>query len=250
VTRTIETDICIVGSGITAAMMAAKLAAERTAHVTVIEAGGASTPFTERTKARQRFVAYGESPWRADHLDDQNALGSAYGFSPSMCVGGLAMHWGGVTPRYSPEDFRIKSLYGLGDDWPISYDDLDPFYQEAEERMGVSGEQGPPALDPRGKPFPMPALPLTYNLARLREWTTRAGIAMWSQPRARCLPALRHLLSRLPDGGEVLAGFHLRCAGPWEADRSRDERDRAPAARGRRHGTGDPRHGEHDDRCG
>ena len=184
-TRTIETDICIVGSGITAAMMAAKLAAERTAHVTVIEAGGASTPFTERTKARQRFVAYGESPWRADHLDDQNALGSAYGFSPSMCVGGLAMHWGGVTPRYSPEDFRIKSLYGLGDDWPISYDELDPFYQEAEERMGVSGEQGPPALDPRGKPFPMPALPLTYNLARLREWTTRAGIAMWSQPSAK-----------------------------------------------------------------
>ena len=184
-TRTIETDICIVGSGITAAMLAAKLAAERTAHITVLEAGGASTPFAERTKARQRFMAYGESPWHTDHVDDQNAHGTAYGFSPSMCVGGLAMHWGAVTPRYSPEDFRVKSLYGLGDDWPISYDELDPFYQEAEERMGVSGEQGPAALDPRGKPFPMPPLPLTYNLARLREWTDAAGIPMWSQPSAK-----------------------------------------------------------------
>ena len=184
-TRTIETDICIVGSGITAAMIAAKLAAECTARVTVIEAGGASTPFAERTKARQRFMAYGESPWHGDHLDDQNAHGTAYGFSPSICVGGLAMHWGAVTPRYSPEDFRLKSLYGLGDDWPISYEELDPFYQEAEERMGVSGEQGPPALDPRGKPFPMPPLPLTYNLTRLREWATSAGIPMWSQPSAK-----------------------------------------------------------------
>jgi quinoprotein glucose dehydrogenase len=95
------------------------------------------------------------------------------------------MHWGGVTPRYSPEDFRLRSLYGVGDDWPISYDDLDPFYQEAEERMGIAGEQGPPEMDPRGKPFPMPALPLSPTLQQLREWTAKAGITMWSQPSAK-----------------------------------------------------------------
>lgn len=185
VRRVIESDICIIGSGITAALMAEKLAAERDASILVVEAGGHTTPFRERALRRARWQEYGETPWPNDHLDDQNALGTAYGFSPSMNVGGLAMHWGGVTPRYSPEDFRLRSLYGIGDDWPISYDDLDPFYQEAEDRMGISGEQGPVAMDPRGKPFPMPALPLSYNLQLLREWTAKAGVTMWSQPSAK-----------------------------------------------------------------
>ena len=184
-TRVVETDICIIGSGITAALMAAKLADEVQARITVVEAGGQSTPFSERFRARQRYLDYGESPWTRDHLADQNALGVAYGFSPDMHVGGLAMHWGGVTPRYSPDDFKLRSMHGIGDDWPFSYDDLDPFYQEAEERMGVSGAQGPPGMDPRGKPFPMPALPLSYNLQQLQAWTAKAGIAMWSQPSAK-----------------------------------------------------------------
>lgn len=183
--RVIETDICIIGSGITAAMMAAKLASERRAKIVVVEAGGPSVPLRDRHMRRARWQAYGETPWPNDHLDDQNALGTAYGFSPSMNVGGLAMHWGAVTPRYSPEDFKLKSLYGVGDDWPISYDDLDPFYQEAEERMGIAGEQGPPELDPRSKPFPMPALPLSYNLQLLRGWVDKAGIPMWSQPSSK-----------------------------------------------------------------
>lgn len=183
--RVHETDVCIIGSGITAAMIASKLASANSAKITIVEAGGPSAPLADRAKRRARWQAYGETPWPGDHLDDQNALGTAYGFSPSMNVGGLAMHWGGVTPRYSPEDFKLRSQFGVGDDWPISYDDLDPFYQEAEERLGISGEQGPPELDPRGKPFPMPALPLSYNLQLLREWALKAGIPMWSQPSAK-----------------------------------------------------------------
>src|SRR3970282_604120 len=63
--------------------------------------------------------------------------------------------------------------------------DLDPFYQEAEERMGGAGEQGPPDLDPRGRPFPLPKLALSSNLARLQEWVTSAGVPTWSQPSAK-----------------------------------------------------------------
>jgi len=183
--KTIDADILIVGSGITAALMAARLAETTKRSITVVEAGKPSTPLTDRTKARARFLAYGESPWKQDHLDDQNAYGTTWGFSPSMHVGGLAMHWGGVSPRYSPEDFRLESLYGVGDDWPFTYDELDPFYQEAEERMGVSGEQGPVALDPRGKPYPLPPLPVNYNLTQLQQFATRAGIATWSTPSAK-----------------------------------------------------------------
>ncbi len=183
--KTIETDILIVGSGITAALMAAHLAEHTTRSITVVEAGKHTTPFAGRARARHRFMAYGESPWKQDHLDDQNAFGTTWGFSPSMTVGGLAMHWGGVSPRYSPEDFRLKSLFGLGDDWPFTYDELDPYYQEAEERMGVAGEQGPVALDPRGQPYPLPPLPVNHNLQRLQAWADTAGITAWSTPSAK-----------------------------------------------------------------
>ena len=114
--RTIDADILIIGSGITAALMAARLAETTKRSITVVEAGKPTTPFAERTRARERYMAYGESPWKQDHLDDQNAFGTAWGFSPSMNVGGLAMHWGGVSPRYSPEDFVLRSQFGVGDD--------------------------------------------------------------------------------------------------------------------------------------
>ena len=181
-TRVIETDICIVGSGITAAMVAEKLADERNVRVLVVEAGDEMPPPQNWYGLRRRFLDYGESPWPDDHLDDASVDGIQ---SRSMGVGGLAMHWGGVTPRFSPEDFQLRTTSGVGDDWPITFDDLDPFYQEAEVRMGIAGEQGPADIDPRGQPFPLPKLPLSYNLEKLQEWVSGAGIPTWSQPSAK-----------------------------------------------------------------
>ena len=180
--RVIESDVCIIGSGISAAMVAEKLAEEHPARIVVVEAGNESDRLPQRAALRRRFLEYGESPWRNDHLDGYEVAGIQ---SRSMQVGGLAMHWGGVTPRFSPEDFKLRSLYGVGHDWPLSYEELDPWYQEAETRLGVAGEQGPQELDPRGRPFPLAPIPLTYNLLRLREWTTQAGIPRWSQPSAK-----------------------------------------------------------------
>ncbi|HEY9227243.1 MAG TPA: hypothetical protein VIP11_11380, partial [Gemmatimonadaceae bacterium] len=187
--RAIESDVCIVGSGISAAMVADRLARTTSAKIIVVEAGDETVPLTQRGAMRERFLRYGENPWGRDHLDGYEIEGPLQ--SRSMQVGGLAMHWGGVTPRFSPEDFKQHSLFGVGTDWPISYEDLDPFYQEAEEVMGVAGEQGPADLDPRGKPFPMPALPLTYNLQLLKEWAATAGIATWSQPSSKNSVAYR-----------------------------------------------------------
>jgi len=181
--RAIESDVCIIGSGISAAMVADRLARTTSARIVVVEAGDETIPLPERAAMRERFLRYGENPWGRDHLEGYEIEGPLQ--SRSMQVGGLAMHWGGVTPRFSPEDFKHRSMFGVGTDWPISYEDLDAYYQEAEELMGVSGEQGPRELDPRGKPFPMPALPLTYNLELLKGWASKAGIAMWSQPSAK-----------------------------------------------------------------
>ncbi|MDB4885847.1 MAG: oxidoreductase [Gemmatimonadetes bacterium] len=181
--RVIESDICIIGSGISAAMVADRLARTTSRSIVVVEAGDDVPPLGQRYPLRERYQQYGESPWPNDHLEGYEIEGPLQ--SRSMQVGGLAMHWGGVTPRWSPADFRARSMFGVGTDWPISYDELEPFYQEAEELIGVAGEQGPPSMDPRSRPFPMAPIPLTYNLTLLKEWAAKSGIATWSQPVAK-----------------------------------------------------------------
>lgn len=180
--RTLETDVCIVGAGITGTLVADRIARQTTARVTVLEAGGPMFNLEDRYAHRDRYLAYGENPWPDDHIRDQTARGIQ---SRSMAVGGLALHWGGVVPRFTPEDFRLRSLYGVGHDWPIDYDQLEPFYQEAEERIGVAGEQGPEPYDVRSAPYPMPPMPLSHNLVLLKEWAERSGIPFWTNPVAK-----------------------------------------------------------------
>jgi choline dehydrogenase-like flavoprotein len=69
--------------------------------------------------------------------------------------GGGSNCWWGGTPRMLPNDFRLRSLYGVGRDWPIGYGDLEPYYEEAEELMRISGpDDGAPF--PRRRPYPLP----------------------------------------------------------------------------------------------
>ncbi len=85
----------------------------------------------------------------------------------AACVGGGTASYGAMAWRFTPRDFRMRSTYGAVqgstlDDWPVSYDDLEPFYEKAEWELGVSGDQsGDPFKGPRRKPLPMP--PLTQN---------------------------------------------------------------------------------------
>ena len=180
--RTIEADVAILGGGISAAMVAEKLTERSPAKVVVVEAGNEIFNLDDRFRRRERFLAYGENPWPDDHIEGQTAKGIQ---SRTMAVGGLALHWGGTTPRFTPEDFRVRSLFGVGSDWPLTYEELDPFYQEAEERMGVAGAPGPEALDPRSKDYPLPPLPLSYNLTLLEQWAEKSGIPFWPNPVAK-----------------------------------------------------------------
>ncbi|MBW3535954.1 MAG: GMC family oxidoreductase [Gemmatimonadetes bacterium] len=182
--RVEDADVVIVGAGITAAMTAWKLSETTDRSILVVEAGDRPVPLSERMERRQRYLDYGENPWTADHLDDMTAPGI---MSRSMGVGGLAMHWGGAVPRFTPEDFRVRSLYGVGDDWPIGYDDLEPYYQEAEEKLGVAGERGPPELDRRARPYPLPRVPFSESLERLKAWAERSGTPFWANPVARVI---------------------------------------------------------------
>ena len=60
-------------------------------------------------------------------------------------VGGSTIHWTAHIPRLHPSDFKVKTLDGVADDWPITYWDLEPFYNKNEEMKGVSGINGDPA---------------------------------------------------------------------------------------------------------
>lgn len=83
--------------------------------------------------------------------------------------GGTTLHWLGSTPRMLPNDFNMKTRYGVGVDWPISYKDLMPYYEMAENEIGISGnvedQKGPDmGIDNYGKDyvFPMEKVPQSY----------------------------------------------------------------------------------------
>jgi choline dehydrogenase-like flavoprotein len=178
-----EADVVIIGGGITAAMVAQKLSELRPGwSIIVVEAGNKLFDFENRFDYRERSLKYGENQWPGDFVADQSARGV---ISRSMAVGGSALHWGGVCNRFSEEDTRLKSIYGLATDWPIDWKDLEAHYVEAERRLGVSGEPSPLKEDWRSAAYPMPAMPMTYNLIQLKGWAEKSGIRFWTTPQAK-----------------------------------------------------------------
>lgn len=94
--------------------------------------------------------------------------------------GGNSNCWWACTPRMHPNDFRAGTLYGVTADWPLSYDDLAPFYEEVETVMQVNGG-GSDAVLPRRAPFPFPA-----HAPSLTDRALRARSPLWwAQPSAR-----------------------------------------------------------------
>ena len=179
----VESDVLIVGGGITAAMVAEKLhALKPDLSIVVVEAGKRLFDFENRFEYRDRNLEYGENQWPGDFVADQSARGVV---SRSMAVGGSALHWGGVCNRFSEEDTRLHSMYGLAVDWPIEYRELEKFYCEAERRIGVSGEPSPLPGDKRSEPYPMPAMTMTFNLKQLKGWAEQSGIPFWTTPQAK-----------------------------------------------------------------
>lgn len=85
----------------------------------------------------------------------------------AACVGGGTVSYAALSWRFVEKDFRMKTVYGVPsgttlEDWPISYQDLEPYYTKAEYEIGISGRAGAnPFESPRSKPFPLP--PLTYD---------------------------------------------------------------------------------------
>jgi choline dehydrogenase-like flavoprotein len=107
------------------------------------------------------------------------------------CVGGGTVSYGAMAWRFMPQDFRLRSTYGAVkdstlEDWPISYEDLEPFYEKAEYEIGVAGDYtNNPFCGPRKKPFPMPAFPYNKEARLIVETATRMGLHPFPIPMLR-----------------------------------------------------------------
>lgn len=112
----------------------------------------------------------------ADHpVDDENTPIKPAFFN---AVGGSTIRWGAHFPRFRPSDFRARSLDGVGTDWPIGYDDLEPYYDLNDRMMGVAGLAGDPANPPRSE-RPCPPLPLCPATEKLAAGFDRLGWHWW-----------------------------------------------------------------------
>ena len=118
------------------------------------------------------------------------ASGPAYS-NNAACVGGGTASYGAMAWRYMERDFRMRSTYGhvpgsTLEDWPISYRDLEPYYQKAEWEIGVSGDDsGNPFRAPRRMPLPMPPLPPNREFELLHPAALRLGLHPFHIPMLR-----------------------------------------------------------------
>ncbi len=178
-----ESDVCVIGGGISAVLLAQKLSELKPElSITIVEAGKRLFDVENRMSYRRRAALYGENGWPGDFIEDQGGSGI---ISRTMAVGGSAMHWQGHANRFSEQDLRLHSLYGLAVDWPLEWADLEKYCCEAERRIGVSGEPSPYLEDKRSEPYPMPPMPLTYNLAEIKTWAERGGMRFTGCPQAK-----------------------------------------------------------------
>lgn len=96
-------------------------------------------------------------------------------------VGGSTVLWQGVWPRLRPNDFRVFSEDGVSTDWPLSYAELEPYYDRVDRQFGLSGMAGDPTYPP-GPDFPMPPVAMGEGGLRLARAHARLGWHWWPHP--------------------------------------------------------------------
>jgi choline dehydrogenase-like flavoprotein len=170
-------DVCIIGSG-AAGGTAAKVLTEGGLNVVMLEAGPPIHPETDFKEhvwpyeldhrgagvgARLRGALNNEfmapnGAWTIEGEPYTSAPGSNFQWFRSRVVGGRTNHWGRIALRFAPVDFRARSNDGMGDDWPITYEEIAPYYDKVESYIGVFGtkENIPSAPDGIFLPPPKP----------------------------------------------------------------------------------------------
>lgn len=182
-----DAEVGIVGAGAAGGILALELA-RRGIDVVVLEAGPRHD-FARRADAVRRYLRR-EDPWPTSlpGLDRHTVSGTMpYQLAGRRVrgVGGSTLYWEGYALRMHASDFRLRSTYGLADDWPVAYGDLEPYYAAAETGLGVAGAADDPWASPRSRPFPLPAFAFSYSDAKFARAGQSLGIPLQHLPQAR-----------------------------------------------------------------
>jgi choline dehydrogenase-like flavoprotein len=193
----------VIGAGAGGGIVAKELA-EAGLTVLLLERGKWNTPFDDlKDDLRNQRVSVLGAPFGPD--DERNprvvvdAPGQERVVLPSdgeynnnaACVGGGTVSYGAMAWRFMEQDFRMRSTYGTVegstlDDWPIRYQDLEPYYERAEWEIGVSGEDSNNIFRaPRKRSLPMPPLPPNREYTILKLAAQRLGLHPFDIPMLR-----------------------------------------------------------------
>ncbi|MFM8743420.1 MAG: GMC family oxidoreductase N-terminal domain-containing protein, partial [Cytophagales bacterium] len=181
-------DVCIVGSGAGGGMAAYTLA-NAGVKVVLLEAGPMYDPAKNVTQLKFPYesprrgagnhrpfgdfdAAYGG--WEIEGEPYTQKNGTKFDWFRSRMLGGRTNHWGRISLRFGPSDFKHKSIDGLGEDWPIGYDDVSPYYDKVDKLIGVFGTKEGIYNEPDGIFLPPPK-PRLHELM-IKDAATSAGV--------------------------------------------------------------------------
>src|SRR4029453_5402839 len=193
-------DVLIIGAGASGAAVAWSLA-DTKMHILCLDQGGwmkpSEYPSTGRDWEAKFYGGGGTSPnFRgrpgAFPVNDDSSPIKVVNFNG---VGGSTVMYTAHWPRLHPSDFKVKTLDGVADDWPIDYDALTPFFEENDRMMGVSGLSGAPLSplpSPQSRPQPLglsgPLIGKAMNKLGWHWWPSDTTVAtMDYEGRARCI---------------------------------------------------------------
>ena len=176
-------DVCVIGSGPAGGTMAKELC-EGGAKVIMLEAGSKVEPYQFlshtwpyelpyrgfRGEKQALFYPGDIAPVRYQDSDDVNV-------DRVRVLGGRSLHWNAVTLRYAPLDFRERSLQGIEEDWPLSYEELAPYYDRIEQIIGVCGQNDHLEILPGGDRY-LPPIPMRCSEHILARTTRSMGIPL------------------------------------------------------------------------
>jgi choline dehydrogenase-like flavoprotein len=168
-------DVCIIGSG-AGGGTAAKVLSEGGLNVVMLEAGPPLDPYKDFKEhvwpyevphrgAHNEFMAP-NGFWEIEGEPYTVAAGSRFRWFRSRIEGGRTNHWGRIALRFAPVDFRARSTDGMGDDWPMTYEELAPWYDKVESYIGVFGSKENIPSAPDGVFLPPPHPRCTETLVK------------------------------------------------------------------------------------